>query len=378
MVRKGRFKLLSYFIEDSLIFYKSMNKNRNIIAFSIFKTLDLPQTIEILNDLIKRKFLYYYSIQFSLCEQYSINFLLCFKDIKKSTITKFYNLIREKILASTDSTQFFSKKELENNFLNVIEGKIDSNIKVWKHNDALLINNEQNVKFLRFYDLDLNYKKKNDSILYYLLNLFKDFNKNGYFIFNFKSNDIYEITLSAYYVDILKKEEDRSSNLEYEINKFFNSEILKKHILSIGDMINLIWRFRISGASLDSNNFIDLFNFIEENSNTDLIKFNKKFEQLLNQNEIKFQRLSLNLIFIEQRILFLTLLKLDFKLIIRLSKKFYLKYKIYILFLDDKEYQKVEKIDKIKELENLKIVCYSDFLKFNLGLFKKELMLENP
>ncbi|MFX0178301.1 MAG: hypothetical protein ACFE85_18975, partial [Candidatus Hodarchaeota archaeon] len=165
MVRKGRFKLLSYFIEDSLIFYKSMNKNRNIIAFSIFKTLDLPQTIEILNDLIKRKFLYYYSIQFSLCEQYSINFLLCFKDIKKSTITKFYNLIREKILASTDSTQFFSKKELENNFLNVIEGKIDSNIKVWKHNDALLINNEQNVKVLRFYDLDLNYKKKNDSIL---------------------------------------------------------------------------------------------------------------------------------------------------------------------------------------------------------------------
>lgn len=377
MVRKGRFKILSYFIEDFLVFYKSMNKKKKFIAFSMLKTSDLSQSIVILNDFLKRNFLYYYSIQYSLSEKEEKFFLLCFKDVKKSNIIKFYNFIREKIIKTNGSAHFLSKKELENTYLDVIERIRDPNIKIWKKNNRIFLKNENEIRILEFYDLNLKNDKKEESPIYFLFNFFRDFNKEGFFIFNFKSNDIYEIILSAYYVDIIKSEDEKHSNLNYEVNRFFDYEILRKHIPCINDLANLIWRFNISRDYYVYKNFNKLFNIEKKTQVRDLLKFNLQFEKLLNQNKIEFQRLSPNLLLIEQRVLFLTLLTLDFQFILRLSKNFYLKYKIYILFLDEEEYQKVINVEKVKELENLKILNYEDYLKFNLENFKKSLLLEN-
>ena len=65
MIRKGKFKLFSYIVEDFLIFYKSINRNKKIISFSILESEDFFPLITILNNFLKQRFLNYYSIQIS-------------------------------------------------------------------------------------------------------------------------------------------------------------------------------------------------------------------------------------------------------------------------------------------------------------------------
>ncbi|MFW9938503.1 MAG: hypothetical protein ACFFD5_12705 [Candidatus Thorarchaeota archaeon] len=377
MVRKGKYKLLSYFIEDSLIFYKSMKKSKSYVAFSVLRALNLINVIEILVDFLKRKILNYYSIQISLSENEENLLILCFQDVRKSTIIKSYNLIRERILETNKFSQFLSNKELENAYFNIIQGIKNPNIKICCKHNKIFIKSESTIKILECYDLDLKSYKKREPNLYFLLNLFKDCNKRGHFIFNFKSNDVCEILLSAFYVNKLKNEDDPFSNLDSEINRFFDENVLLKYNLCINDIANLLWRLKLSKNQFLSINPVELFNFKHKENIRDLDEFNIKFENKLNQSKIHFQRLSPNLLFIEQKVLFMTLLTLDVKLILNLSKNFYSKYKIYILFLDDEEYQRIEKVDKVKELDNLKILNYDDYNNFKIDIFKNELFLEN-
>ena len=60
MVKKGKFKLLSYVIEDQLIFYKSLNKNKKILAFSIIEAESFFPLLQILSDFLRKRFIKYF------------------------------------------------------------------------------------------------------------------------------------------------------------------------------------------------------------------------------------------------------------------------------------------------------------------------------
>ena len=68
MTRKGKFQLLSYLIDENLIYYKSLNKNKKIIAFAMFETIKINSVIPTLNQFLKKRIIKYYTIQLNTLE----------------------------------------------------------------------------------------------------------------------------------------------------------------------------------------------------------------------------------------------------------------------------------------------------------------------
>ncbi|MBA7586417.1 hypothetical protein ES708_28415 [subsurface metagenome] len=80
---------------------------------------------------------------------------------------------------------------------------------------------------------------------------------------------------------------------------------------------------------------------------------------------------------IEDKILFLIFKDFHREDILRLLEKFYSRYFIIILILNQDEYKKLLDVNKIKFLENLKTLNYMDFVKLNFSVLKNENALKN-
>jgi hypothetical protein len=80
---------------------------------------------------------------------------------------------------------------------------------------------------------------------------------------------------------------------------------------------------------------------------------------------------------IEDKILFLIFKDFHHEDILRLIEKFYSRYFIIILILNQDEYKKLLDFNKIKFLENIKTLNYMDFMKLNLSVMKNEYVLKN-
>jgi len=377
MGKKGRFKLLSYLIEENLIFYQSLNKNKKIIAFSIFEFNNLPQIIILLNRFLKNKLLNNFSIQIDVNGENKKKILMCFDDTRKNNVIKTFNIIKQNIIDKYNSIDFFKNDKLEKEFLDIILDHVNSNIKLSKIKESILIDNEGDARILDLYNLNLKIIENKISFIHVFLNLINNYNRRGYLILNFRANPIHDIFLSAYFIDIKNQKNNDPIHLEDEVNSFFNDYLLKKHNFNLKDFSYYLFRFNITNDYSLSNNILELFLSQKQQDFNDLNQFNLHLEQKLRNYGLDFNRLNRNLLFIEQKILFLTLEDLDFNLLLRLCKKYYLKYTIYILILNDKEYTKILDVDKIQLLENIKIICYKDFLNFDFKRFKRNLVLEN-
>jgi len=371
MGKKGRFKLLSYLIEENLIFYQSLNKNKKILAFSIFEFDNLPQIIILLNRFLKNRFLNNFSIQLDVNGENKKKILMCFNDTRKSNIIKTFNIVKQNIIDKYKSADFFKNEVLEKEFLAILLDHVNSNIKLSKIKKSILIDNEGDARILDLYYLDLNIILNRTSFFHVFLNLINNYNRKGYLILNFRLNSIRDALLSAYFIDVKNQKNNDPIHLEDEVNSFFNYYLLKKHNLNLTDISYYLFRFNITNDYSLSNNILELFLSQKQYNFNDLNQFNLHFEKNLRKNDLDFNRLNRNLLFIEQKILFLTLENLDFNLLLRLCKKYYLKYTIYILILDDKEYDKILNVDKIQLLESIKIIRYKDFLNFDFKRFKK-------
>jgi len=106
MVKKGKYKLLSFFIEDNLLFYKSLNKNKKFIAFSIFECSDFHPSFNILTDYLKKRFLNYFSIQMDSNENSKTLFIICFQDKDKDAIIKIFHLLHQKLQETKSDINF--------------------------------------------------------------------------------------------------------------------------------------------------------------------------------------------------------------------------------------------------------------------------------
>jgi hypothetical protein len=69
MPKKGKYQLLSYLVNRYLIFYKSLNRNKKIVAFAMFEANSLNKTIPILNEFLKKRFIQSYSIQLNTLQE---------------------------------------------------------------------------------------------------------------------------------------------------------------------------------------------------------------------------------------------------------------------------------------------------------------------
>jgi hypothetical protein len=377
MVKKGKFKLLSFLVENQLVYYKSLNKNKKLVAFSIIETNNLLKIIPVLNELLKKRFLLYYSIQINIPKKRRKLVLLNFIGNDKNRIVKFFSLIHQQISDCDKDAKFLKNRYLKRQFLHIISNKINVDINTMKLGDSLILKHDEDLKFLHFYQINCLFIENKSVSLHNLLKLLNNFNRKGFLIFNIKVNNKEELKYHAYFIDIKYEQNNNSLDIKKEVNSLFNCELFKNIELNSKLLYSILWRVNISEIYYNLENGVNLFLSLGQFNFQKLSKFNTQFEKALKLNQINFHRLNRNLLMIEDKILFLIFKDFHHEDILRLIEKFYSRYFIIILILNQDEYKKLLDFNKIKFLENIKTLNYMDFMKLNLSVMKNEYVLKN-
>lgn len=375
MIKKGKYKLLSYFVEKNLIYYKSISKNKKIVAFAMFETKLYEPIISILNGFLRKRFIRYYSIRINTSKKNNKEILLNFVDAKKERIIQFFNVIQKCLLEINTPINFLEKEKLEKRFIALIFKELNSNVRIKRDPNSLLIINDEGSKLLDFYKINLNNIENQNSFINSFISLIAGFNKMGSITFSFKVGYEEEINFTSYFVSVNENMED-SFNIEKAVNEFFNYNALKRHNVKIKGIFNYVWRLGISNDFFMLKFFYNLFLVKNQCSLKDLLLFNSQFEQNLVTNQIKFVRINNNLLFIEQYFIFLVLIYFDENLILKIVKKYCSKYYIYILILNNLEYKELLEIDNIKLIKNIKILNPDEINKFDYKEFKNQVKLK--
>ena len=367
MVKKSKYNLSTYFIEDNLLFYTSLNKKKKKIAFSILKVKDCVPIITILNNFLKKEYLNYYSIQISLLNNYETLIFMGFIDFEKKRILNSFNIIREKLSQISEKIIFLKEESLEKQFFNIGFNNIDSKFNRLKSKDAIIIENGRSSHILTISILNLLELSEKETFLHDFYNFLKKRELKGFLILIFKKALSEDISISNYFIE-LKEIDGKKTNLNNEINEFFNFPLLQKQKIEQKNLFKLLWRLEISEERLTYKEVSKLFKPKEIEKIQDLTKFNLELENLLKTNEINFHRLNPNLMLINQNIMFILFDKIDFKLFDKILANYYNKYQIIILILNRQEYLKLNRLEKINNLNRLKIYNYQEYANTVLNL----------
>ncbi len=377
MVRKGKFKLFSFLIEKHLIYYKSLNKNNKLVAFSILEINNLLKIIPILNDFLLNKFLFYYSVQIKVPKNRRKTILLTFIGNDKSRIDKFFNLIMQKIRENDKSIKFLKNHNLKRQYFHILSDKINNDINTLKLGDSLILKQGDNVQFLHFYEINCDLMQNEKVSLHNLLKALNNFYQKGYLIFNIKAINSENIVSNAYFIDIRYEKDRKSLDIEEEINSLFKCELFKKSVINLNRLYCILWRANLSEIFYNLTQDADIFLSLSQYNFQNLSKFSIQFDKALCLNQIEFQTLKPNLFFIEDKILFLIQKVYNPIEISRILEKFLSKYYIFILILNMDEYKKLIQSNNIRLMENIKTLNYKEFIKFNISNMKNEYILKN-
>ncbi|TFG14549.1 MAG: hypothetical protein EU535_03240 [Promethearchaeota archaeon] len=365
---------MSYVIEGPLIFYKSINKTKKILAFSVIQTEEFYPLMQILIEFLNKRFIKYFSVQLRVPDNKKKIFLLNFEEDNKDVIIKFFNIVFQKIAQFKNYLNVLTKEALEAKFLDIFKNKITPNLSILKSDDSILIKNHRSSTIYNFYILNLDRIQTKFSFLHSFLNLASSFNIEGYLILNFKIDRESNVDIMIYFVEI-KNDTKFNENIDYKINNFYNNDLITKKSIEIKSFFNLLWRSEILDNGFLFKDFSDLFNINNQYDFDDLIKFNFQFETNLRKKKIKFKRLNKNLFFIENCLLFYFSPILESKVILEILRRYSSQFYIYILIMKDEQYDELLKIEQIEFLKNVVTLNSSKFLKLDFNIFK-DLKLE--
>jgi len=377
MVRKGKFKLFSFLIEKHLIYYKSLNKNNKLVAFSILEINNLLKILPTLNDFLLNNFLFSYSVQIKVPKNRRKTILLTFIGNDKSRIDKFFNLIMQKIRENDKSIKFLKNHNLKRQYFHILSDKINNDINTLKLGDSLILKQGDNVQFLHFYEINCGLMQNEKVSLHNLLKALNNFNQKGYLIFNIKAINSENIVSNAYFIDIRYEKDRKSLDIEEEVNSLFKCELFKKSVINLNRLYCILWRANLSENFYDLTPDADIFLSLSQFNFQNLSKFNIQFDKALCLNQIEFHTLKPNLFFIEDKILFLIQKVYNPIEISRILEKFLSKYYIFILILNMDEYKKLIQSNNIRLMENIKTLNFKEFIKFNISNMKNEYVLKN-
>jgi len=377
MVRKGKFKLFSFLLENNLIYYKSINKNNKLIAFSILECDNFLKIIKSLNDFLLNKYLFYYSIQLNIPQKRKTIIIISFIGEKRSNIDKFFNLIKEQINNIDKSVLFLKNRKLKRHFLQVLSNNIDGGANSMKQPNFLILKHGDRLKFIQIHQINCGNLKNQMISLQSLLKALKNFNQKGYMIFNIRTNNHQKIVTNAYFLDIKHDVDSCVIDIDKEINQLYDCELFKKSNLNISNLYRILWRVYVSDIFYAININADFFFSLSHFNFQDISKFNTQFVKILQLNKLDFHRLKSNLFFIEEKILFLILEDNNLRVIKQLMNNFFSRYFIFILILNQKEYRKLIESNEIGLLDNIKILSFKEFVMLDFLELNKENLLKN-
>lgn len=372
MVKKSKYKLFSYLIENHLIYYKSIRENSKLIAFAILEYLDYNSIESIINDLLRKRVIQYYSIQIEPNDKHKKILLVNFEESKKERIIKAFNIVQQSLLETDEITKFLKEKALEKAFLATFYQKINSNTSINKNSESIIVTSEKSSTVLNFYTIDLDLIENTHTFISSFLNLATNFRKKILLIFNFKIDNSEMIKISSYFV-WQSDNVNKSPDLENRVNNFFRCNLIKRQNTKIKMLFHFFWRLGINDIFFFLNDFYELFNSNSSHISPSLLEINQLFEKNLSINHIEYVRLSKNLLFIEQDNVLLILQNLKCEYIHKIVEKYYSKYFVYILILNDLEYKELLEMETIKLVKNINVINPQEIHKFNYKEFKKKL-----
>jgi len=377
MVKKGKFKLFSFLLENYLLYYKSINKNNKLVAFSIIECDNFFRIIKLLNEFLLNKYLFYYSIQLKIPYKRKTTIILSFIGENRSNIDKFFNLIKEKINKCDKSVSILSNRKLKRHFLSILSSNIDGGANSMKHSQFLTLKYGDNLKYIKIHQLNCDHLKNQMISLHSLLKALKNLNKKGYMIFNVRTKNHQKIATNAYFLDIKHDIDSNTIDIDKEINQLYNCELLKKSNLTIPNIYRILWRTNVSDNFYLINKDAEIFFSLSYFNFKDISKFNTQFIKNLQLSQLDYYRLNPNLFFIEEKFLFLILEDNNVKEIKKLLEFFFSQYSIFILILNQKEYRKLIESNEVGLLDNLKILNFKDFVTLDFMELNKEIILKN-
>lgn len=370
--KKGKFRLLSYLVDDNLIYYRSINKEKKILAFAIFEMLSYSPVNNLLQEFLKQGSILFYSIEINLITPDKNFSIICLKHENKSDIFKNFNSISDKLIQVSHSIHFLKEKNLEKKFLNILSFDINKNSLVSDAIGSLRVRNTT-LKTLNFYLVNYNKVSIPSDIIYQLIDYLRSLKRYGYLVFNFQIINN-KISAEIYFIDIIDDLNSHNSNIEIIINKFFNLEIIEKIRLETKNIFYPLWRYRLTKSNFNQDiSKISLY-FEHYYNHKNLQNFNLEFKELLEANNIHFNQFSRNLFFIEQSTLVIILANMRFKFLLDIIKKFRTKYCLLLILLNDKDYEDLMQVENINNISNLTILNYGDFIQFDF----KSLKVVNP
>lgn len=376
MVKKGKYRLFSYLLENHLIYYKSLKLNNKLIAFALIEYSNFKSVEPILDTLLRNRVIKYYSIQIEINEKREKILLLNFEDYQKENIIKAFNIVRQNLAEIEKPVKFLKEKILEKKFLAIFFQDINSSTSISKTTEVITISGENKLKSFDFFSIDLNSIKKRNSFIVNFINLVKNLGRRGFLIFNFQIEN-YDIKISAYFVDVYENIKN-SLNYEDKINSFFHCNLIKRQYIKINSIYSYFWRLGISNTYFFLSDFYELFFPQKDIYSQELFDTNNQIEKNLLSNKIEYLRLSTNLLLIENSYLFIILENLNSQYIHRILRDHYPKYFIYILILDELGYKKLLKMNSIKLIESIKVIHPEEIQKFNFQEFKRIIPLKDP
>jgi hypothetical protein len=370
MVKKGKFRLLNYFIENNLIYYKSLSKNSKIIAFALIKFLNFKPLKYVLTECLINRLIQYFAIQIDINDGSKKLILLNFQDSKKENIIKAFNSVKQSIAETYSSPIFLKDKILEKEFLSIIFNDINAKTSITKEPESILLSSERNNVIFKFFSINLGLIDNKYSFVSNFLNLINSIGRIGFLIFNFKIDINENIKVTSYFIEKNDKM-DADYTIQSKVNNFFKSDIISEENIKIKTIFKFLWRLGIREDSIILNDFYNLFISEKSSPSLDLQKIKADIERNLIKNHIKYIKLSKKLFFIEESVLFIILDTLDSEYIHRILEEHYPKYIFYILILNHKGYEKLLETKSIYLIKSIKIIPPEEIHKFNYQELKK-------
>jgi len=367
--KKGKFRILSYLIDKSLIYYKSINKEKTILAFALFKLSGYYPADIILQDFLKRGLIIFYSIEINIIKPDEILYLLCIKSDNKGEIFKIFNSISYKLNQVDQSIHFFKDESLEKEFLKILSIDNDKNSLVSEALGSIQVKNDSTQKRLDFYVLNYDEIPEGDNLLYQFINYVGNLKRFGYLIFNFQLINDY-ISAEIYFIEFIEDLKSQISNLEFVVNEFFGIDLLCKLKLEIKGIFSPLFRYRLMKNNYASQDISKIQNLEYFYNYKYLLSFTDEFRELLEANSLEFHQFSQNLFFVEQTTLVIILATRQFKFLLNLIKKYRSKFYLLVIVLNSKGYYELMKMEKINTIPNLKIINYEEFCQFDLKTIK--------
>ena len=382
MVKKGKYNLFSFSIEDEMIKYHSKNNVKKYVFFSILKTNSLKKLVPLLNSLLVKGMMKYYSIQFSNKKNYTSSVLFNFQDEQKENILKSLKIIKEDVREHLKNDSLYARflrgNELNKEYVNIIEVDLGDSLEINNKKDFCIVKNKKKIRYIKLYSLYFIQDSAIESLLNIFFNLITDLGIKGNLILNFiLKNGL--VVFSPFFVEHFYNKNIDTKLVEM-VNEFISSELsIREENIKMKLIGNLLWRLNFSKNFIDYKNnesmLFSLFSIIQNgekslalNGQKNSLSTTKKFMTLvievLKRNNFNFNKIDFNVLEINNQYIILTIDDFNPSLIYNTFKKYYPKRIIYLVIHNQSLFKKILLETKISNLLGVKVFNPIGFIKF--------------